>query len=75
MNLELFEFVQLLNKALEERKKEKIWQRWLAEMPHMREFISFEDYYKKFLPLNVSQKPKEEILSDVAQIRKMAEGR
>jgi hypothetical protein len=72
MNLDLFEFMELLNKAREKSNKEKVWQRWLAERPLMQEFISFEDYYKKLSPVQVSKRTKEEILKDVDEIRQMA---
>jgi hypothetical protein len=64
--------MQLVNKAFEKRKREQIWQRWLVDMPRMKEFISFEDYYKKFLPVEMSQRSKDEILSEAEEIRRMA---
>lgn len=63
-------FFDLIKNALEKDAEDKLWQKWLAELPHMNEqtFVSFEDYKKKhYKPKNTTQTD-DEILADAAQI-------
>ena len=64
-------------------QEDRAWQMWLQIYPDMIipqpmsknpaiQFIPFSEFLKSVTIKHVSQKPKEEILKDVENIRKMA---
>jgi hypothetical protein len=78
MNLDINHGISLINKAVEERDKEKVWQQWLVLYPNMSEenFISFDDYYNSMKVTNISiTKSKEDIISEAEEIEKKLLGR
>ena len=76
MNLDILEFLQFVKKALEKREEERLWNMWVSVYPSMdkKSFIQFNDFYEKQRTKKVenTQKTKEEMLSEVEEIRKMA---
>lgn len=79
MNMEIFDFMELANKAIENNLEERIWQRWLSERPIMamnEEFIPYEDYKNKILipSKQISQKRTEDILQEAENITKAIKG-
>jgi len=76
MNLEMVEFLKLIRKALEKREEERLWDMWVSVYPNMdkKNFITFSEFYEKQRTQKIvnTQKTKEELLSEVEEIRKMA---
>jgi len=75
MSLDPQTLAKLIMKAFEKEIEDRIWQKWLAEFPHMDEksFISFEQYKDKhFKPHAMTDKTDEEILKDAENILKIA---
>jgi len=72
--MELFDFISLLNMTIEKSKEDRLWERWLVEMPHFEKFMSFTDYLKKATEIVKTSKTvtKEEALS-IAEKIKMAD--
>ena len=78
MNLNVFDGIEFINKAIEERDKEQLWEMWLVQYPHMSEedYIPFDEFYDKATGKNLVQKPKQEILAMAEEIeRKIREKR
>jgi len=70
---------KLVNKAMKEREKEKLYQIWLINYKSMdkEHFISFEDWYKKLVDESRVKKvaaslSQEDILKQVEMIRERA---
>jgi len=73
LRLSFCEGLSLLIKALEEYKKEKAWQVWLAKYQHMdkESYVPFEDFYKKTkVPEVIYRRPAADILAEADEIRK-----
>lgn len=65
-------FVDLLNKAIEQEAEDKLWQKWLVELPYMSDkFIPFDEYKRKHFEEEETKKTDEEILQDADNILKM----
>lgn len=77
MSLDIETFVQLVFKAFEKEAEEKIWQKWLVELPYMDEknFMTFERYKDKHFKQIETEKTDEEILHDAENILKLASGK
>lgn len=76
MNLDVETFVRLVLKAFEKEAEEKIWQKWLVELPYMEKdnFMSFDVYKDKHFQQQKSDKNDEEIMQDAENILKLANG-
>lgn len=75
MQLDSETLIELIDKAREKDIEEKLWQRWLTELPRMNEdnFISFDEYKKQSFKRNeqeTSTKSEEEVLEDANKILK-----
>lgn len=65
-------FIDLLNKAIEQEVEEKLWQKWLVELPHIEEDMPFEKYKKMHMQSNTTtNKTDNQILADAESILKM----
>ena len=74
MELDSDTFIDLLNKAIEQDIEDKLWQKWLVELPYMDEktFLSFDEYKDKHFKQKETQKMSdEEVLKDAENILKM----
>lgn len=74
MSLDPQTLANLIIKAFEKEIEDRIWQKWLVELPHMSEktFIPFEQYKEKhFKPETTTEKTDEEILQDAEYILKL----
>ena len=74
LDLDVETFVGLLDKAIEKDIEDKLWQKWLVELPYMDEksFLSFDEYKEKHFKREYTQKKTdEEILKDAENILKM----
>lgn len=72
MSLLWYEGIKVINKAYEERDKQKLWEMWLARYPNMTkdDFIPFSEFYEANIVKNVSKRPAKDILAEAAEIRK-----
>jgi hypothetical protein len=71
--LPLVDFLELLNKAVEEEAKEFARQQWLAYLPWMTKdnYISFDEFWKRLMvPQQLSWRSKEELLAEAEAIRR-----
>lgn len=77
MNLDVKTFANLIVKAFEKEAEEKIWQKWLVELPYFGEsnFVSFESYKDKHYQQQESDKNDEEIMQDAEYILNLASGK
>jgi hypothetical protein len=83
MNMELFDFMQLLTAAIIKGKEERLWSQWLVSFGRMREdnFISYEEYCelasgeKEEKKSNNVKLNKEEILEEAERIKNLDQGR
>lgn len=77
MSLDIETFVQLVFKAFEKEAEEKIWQKWLVELPYMEKdnFMSFDVYKDKHFQQQESNKNDEDIIQDAENILKLASGK
>lgn len=71
MELETDTFIDFIYNAYEQDLEQKLWEKWLVELPNMDKttFIPFEEYKNK----HFRQKPKktdEEIIADAENILK-----
>ena len=59
----------LIKKASEEEQKERVFQQWVVQLPHMdkKSFISFEDYWNKLTGTNIDRRSVAEIEADLAE--------
>ena len=65
-------FIDLLNKAIEKDMEEKLWQKWLVELPHIEEDMPFEKYKRMHMQSDMTiNKTDEQILADAESILKM----
>jgi len=73
MSLDVEILTNLIAKAFEKETEDRLWEKWLAELPHMDKetFISFENYKQKHFQKQESEKEDEEILQDAENILKM----
>lgn len=71
LNLETDVFIDLLKKAIEKDLEEKLWEKWLVELPHMDEksFVPFDEYKNKHFRQE-STRSDEDILKDAENILK-----
>lgn len=79
MNLEVDDFIDLVEKAMEKKRDEDFFAVWRGLVPHMNQdnFISFEEYKgqllssqrrTKYVPPKEDKRTDEEILSDAEDI-------
>ncbi|MCM3739238.1 hypothetical protein M3210_03035 [Oceanobacillus luteolus] len=73
MQLDTDMFIDLVFKAIEMDVEEKIWDKWLAELPNMSEetFVPFEKYKEEHFQPQEAEKDDDEILKDAEEILKM----
>jgi 4'-phosphopantetheinyl transferase EntD len=70
------ESAKILKVAEEKIIDEKLWQRWLVDLPNMDKdtFIGFEDYKNKLInSAKIKNRSKAEKEADYAEARKIAE--
>jgi len=75
MSLPVDDFLALLAKAAEEKRREELRQQWLAMLPWMKEPKPFEQFYQEntqHVKLAASRRSKEDILADAEAIRRAA---
>lgn len=62
----------LIRKASEEEQKERAFQQWVVQLPHMdkKTFISFEDYWNKLTGTNIDRRSVAEIEADLAEVER-----
>ena len=73
MELDSDTFIGLIQKAIEKDIEDRLWQKWLAELPNMdgKTFIPFDRYKEKHFKHEETQKMSdEEILQDAESILK-----
>lgn len=77
MNLDVKTFANLIVKAFEKEAEDKIWQKWLVELPYFEEgnFVSFDAYKDKHYQQQESEKEDEEIMQDAEYILNLASGK
>lgn len=70
MNQDVVHGINIINRAIQERDKDKLWQQWLVMYPYMDEenFISFEDFYDSMRIDNTMHKSKGELLAEAEEI-------
>lgn len=64
--------VDLILKAKEKERDQKLWEMWLTKYPYMTDkdsFISFPEFKERSL-IQISRRPTDEILEEVEKIRK-----
>lgn len=72
MHMDSEMFADLVLKAIEKDVEEKIWDKWLVELPYMEKQLTFEEYKRKHYVTDTStDKTDEEILQDAENILKM----
>ena len=59
-------FIDLIDKAIEEENKDKLWEKWL----HDHTELTFDQYYRRATQ-PVMKKSDEEVLQDAENILKM----
>lgn len=68
----------MLLQAIKNKKKEEIREQWVVQLPLMAikylEYKSFEDYYNHITGGDIDTRPTEEILAEVAEVRKYTGG-
>lgn len=75
VQLETDMFIDLVFKAIENDAEDKLWEKWLAELPNMdkKSFVPFEEYKNKHFKYQEtgSSVRDEEVLEDAESILKM----
>lgn len=68
--------VKIINKAYEERSKDRMYQAYCMYLPWMNEdnFMSFENFYNSSM-VRYEDKDKEEVLEEVEDIIRLLEER
>jgi len=63
-------FLDLLEKAIEMDIVDKLWEKWLVELPNMDKetFIPFDEYKNKHFKRQKQAKADEEVLQDARKI-------
>jgi hypothetical protein len=72
MNLTLNDGMELLNVLVEEKRREEVWDMWIAVLPNYSEdtYKSFEEFYNELTTPQISTRSKEDILADYEKIQK-----
>lgn len=73
MDLDVDTFIGLIGEAQEKDLEQRLWEKWLAELPNMNQenFIPFEEYVKKHKKVKHQEtKSDEQILQDAENILK-----
>lgn len=63
--------VELIIKAMEEERDERIFRQWTAQLPVMAmtgEVIDFEQYKERVTGANIDRRPTEEILKELDEL-------
>jgi hypothetical protein len=70
MGLDTDMFVDLVGKALEKEMEDRLWEKWLVELPNMDEktFMPFDSYKQRHFQRQKSDKADSEILKDAENI-------
>lgn len=59
----------MFNKAVEEKKREKAYQRWIVREPHYTQenYQTFEEFYEMLYPpkVNIDTRSKDEIMNEL----------
>ena len=72
MQLDTPAFLGLIKKAQEKDIEDKLWEKWLVELPHMQDkFIPFNEYKDKHFKQQENQQSDGEILEEAENILKM----
>lgn len=78
LSLDAHEFILLINKAIEEERKAKIREQWLALFPWMNlgyfNYQSFSQYYEQCTGANIDMRPTDEIIKDIEETHKKKKG-
>lgn len=65
-------FIEMIEIALEEEKKERAHRQWSAMLPFMSlgmlEYASFEEYFEKLSGKNVDLRPASEIMAELEEL-------
>lgn len=59
--------IRLIYKAAEERKRERVYQQYLAQLPALKQGYTFDMYYKEVVKpqAKLDTRPAEELLDDI----------
>lgn len=72
MSLPVDDFIDLLLRAAEERRREELRQVWLALLPWSKDPKPFEQYYQENTVRPTTRRTAKEIIADVEDIRRAA---
>lgn len=65
-------FIEMLEIALEDERKERAHRQWSAMLPFMSlgmlEYISFQEYFEKLSGKNVDLRPASEIIAEIEEL-------
>lgn len=76
MALDLEDGLQLICKAQEKERDERIFQQWVAQLPIMAmgdNVVSFDDYRDRVTGANIDLRPTADILAELAEVEKQFE--
>lgn len=71
-DMDLSSFLKFYNVAIEEDRKERLYEQWCAMLPQFTKFISFDEFLNKATGRNVDRRPVEEIMADIEETHKKA---
>lgn len=65
----------LMNKAVEESNKDKLFLMYVNLLPHMKKTVTFEEFYHKYKPdkktnKKIDKRKEEEIMTELLEIEK-----
>lgn len=73
MTLDLDMGIDLINKAIDETRDERLFRQWCAQLPVMAmsgEAISFEDYRDRLTGGNIDMRPTDELLAELDKVER-----
>lgn len=70
------EFTDIYKVAKKVEQREQMYLAWVVQLPHMdkEHFTPFQEYFDKCTGANLDNRPAEEILSQVEEIRRKTNG-
>lgn len=77
MALDLEDGLQLIRKAQEKERDERIFQQWVAQLPIMAmgdTVVSFDDYRDRVTGANIDLRPTATILAELDEVEKQFKG-
>ena len=76
MSLDADSGIQLIRKAQEEARDEKLYLQWLVQLPWMTKesFISFDAYREQATGANIDTRPTSEIMAELDDVENELRG-